>query len=246
MHRSTLRYLLLTSAISFAPAHASIIQVSTTAALLDSFGNGTYGSCGVGVTHCSEGGAAVTVTTNPVISLSASASAPAPGLTDGAGGQVEWSVDVLGGTPGDQVTLDVRYFMSAVGNSNDSGADIEFNGAPLATVCDSCGGGIPTSLSGVKQVIGTAGGANDFTEVVGANGFTSADGSFSSHSTVYADPYIYIDPDFATANPGYSLDFGDAGNALAASAPEPSGLWFALAGAAAFALRSRTRAARKS
>lgn len=236
MHRSPFRLSFVLLAFAVAPLHASIIQVSTTAGENSAY-DSHYASCGVGVLACTYAGATVTLSTNPVISLSASSGVPDPGLSLGAGGSIEWSVDILGGASGDQVTLDVRYLMYAYGASNDSGADIDFNGVTLDSVCDSCGASIPDWVSGVKQVIGTAGGANDFTEIVAANSWTGVAGNTSGSTRVYADPYIYIDPTFAAANPGYSLDFGDAGNSLPVGAPEPAAAWLGLIGAAGVVIR---------
>jgi hypothetical protein len=50
-------------------------------------------------------------------------------------------------------------------------------------------------------------------------------------ASAYADPYIFIDPAFAAAHPGYSLSFSaGVGNMLAGAVPEPASWIMMLAG----------------
>ena len=172
MYLRTFLFTALAGIFLSTPSEAGIIDYSTSAAqVFDQF-DGNFASCGLGVLTCSGFAASITITTNPVISLSASSPTHPddPQESIGAGGWIEWSVDILGGNPGDEVDLDVRYVMSSFGPSNDSGADISFNGVTLDTVCDGdCGPTISNFVEGTKIVQGMAGGSNVFREAVSAN-----------------------------------------------------------------------------
>jgi hypothetical protein len=206
------------------PAANGFVQCSTTSGYITG-------------TSCNGGADSGLVTFSPDAGVSGSAFGQ--GLVEEAGifGVLNYSFEVIGGTPGTVVPLDIEPSLQAVPNSIGhvfSEIDVAANTLASFTICDSggigCGAGTgETDFTGVLQVEALSDTAYVTTgpsfnqgihlevEVIGALGNSSDfNGGMAS-----ADPYIFVDPSFpGAANYSIVLSPG-VGNAVP-TIPEPA------------------------
>jgi hypothetical protein len=231
------------------PAGSGFVQCNTSSG----FNTGT--SCSGGSTDSGL------VTFSPDAGVSGSAFGE--GLVDVAGvfGVLNYSFEVIGGTPGAAVPVDIDVVLQAVPISIGyvfSEIDVAANTTASETICNSggigCGAGTgSTSFTGALQVTAlsdTAYITNGLSFNQGVHLEVEAGGALGSASdfdggTVSADPHLFVDPSFPNASE-YSIVLSpNIGNSVP-TIPEPS-TWVlmsaGLVGLAGLRRRLRERAA---
>ncbi|MCU1329997.1 MAG: hypothetical protein JWN34_5367 [Bryobacterales bacterium] len=180
----------------------------------------------------------------------------------GVSANIFYTIQLLGGDAGDRVPISIDGYLwtTASAGADDGGAVINSdaslsisaaNGNSGAQMHVSCGNvvrGQDCSNSmwrGTLSVIAWAG--YDINIGISASAGVCC-GQSSMVGDAYADPFVYIDPQFAALHPEYSLAFPQGiGNTLVDSAaPEPASLALSLGGLAALAgltVRKRRAAA---
>ncbi len=151
-----------------------------------------------------------------------------------AQGSISYNVEITGGQYGDSVPLLVAGSLSTSASAPDGG-DVSYGQASIGitgfggiygdSASAFCGDVIrgadcshPT-WSGILSAIGGVG----YNNLIQISAMSVVESSGSAYA--FADPYVYIDPTFLAANPGYSLVL-NVGNSPTA-APEPSTLMLA-------------------
>ncbi len=180
------------------------------------------------------------VTTLPFVSLTAQAASGAFVGSFTTVVHLDYSFEVIGGNPGDQVPLLISTNLSSLGSADALGfASIAVGTSlsdPSLSVCSdgSCSAG--TEFSGTLSAEALSGSINTVSlEIEASAGFGPGDQTASAS----ADPWIFIDPTFAGLA-DYSIELSDGiGNGLS-PVPEPS-TWSLLLLAALALLLSRDR-----
>lgn len=201
----------------------------------------------------SDGSDSTSFTVSPFSSLTAQA-AVVGGVPDGFA-VLNYSFEVVGGNPGDQVPLLIATGLSAITSVGPAISDgyafseiVVSTGLAGAneTICSvgCCAGTGETSFSGVLDATAASGTIDTVhLEVEASSQSLPGLGITSSAS---ADPYIYVDPSFAGASNYSILVSPGVGNALPSSTatPEPGSLWLVpIAMGAILAERLRRRRA---
>jgi hypothetical protein len=211
-------------AASSLPAGSGYVQCSTTSGLL------------IG-TSCNGGTDSGLVTFSPDAGVSGSAFGL--GLVDEANvfGVLNYSFEVIGGTLGTVVPVDIETTLQAIPTSIGyvfSEIDVAANTTASFTICNSggvgCGAGTgETNFSGVLQVDALSGTAYVTTGPSFNQGVHleveagGALGSSFNGGMVSADPHLFVDPSFPDAAEYSILLSPNVGNAVA-TIPEP-GAW---------------------
>jgi hypothetical protein len=211
-------------AVSILPAGSGYVQCSTKSGLI------------IG-TSCNGGADSGLVSFSPDAGVSGSAFGQ--GLVDEANvfGVLNYSFEVIGGTPGTVVPVDIETTLEAIPNSIGyvfSEIDVAANTTASVVICNSggigCGAGTgQTNFTGVLQVdalsdtayVTTGPSFNQGVHLeVEAGGALGA--SFNG-GMVSADPHLFVDPSFPDAAEYSILLSPNVGNAVP-TIPEP-GTW---------------------
>jgi PEP-CTERM motif len=211
-------------AVSILPAGSGYVQCSTKSGLI------------IG-TSCNGGADSGLVSFSPDAGVSGSAFGQ--GLVDEANvfGVLNYSFEVIGGTPGTVVPVDIETTLEAIPNSIGyvfSEIDVAANTTASVVICNSggigCGAGTgQTNFTGVLQVdalsdtayVTTGPSFNQGVHLeVEAGGALGA--SFNG-GMVSADPHLFVDPSFPDATEYSILLSPNVGNAVP-TIPEP-GTW---------------------
>jgi hypothetical protein len=184
-----------------------------------------------------DGEDSITLSTFPFASLQTQALVVA-GVQDSFSGfaALNYSFEVVGGNPGDQVPVLIATNLSANTNVgpaiSDGYAFSELvvttdsngpSGASIAICSSGCGAGSgSTSFSGALSTQASSGAIGTVHLEVEASASSLPGLGITANAS--ADPYIYIDPSFARAA-GYSILVSpDVGNGIPTATPEPGSL----------------------
>jgi hypothetical protein len=171
------------------------------------------------------------------------------GLTDAANffGYLNYSLEVVGGKPGDVVPLDIAVILKALPISIGyafSELGVAADGSVTETICSStCGVGTGvTSFNGILHVNAVSGTVytNAVHLEVEAGGALGPASDFDG-ATVSADPHIYVDPSFTDASDYSILLSAGVGNSLPGGVPEPKSWALMLLGFAGLGVLMRSR-----
>ena len=205
------------------PAGSGYVQCSTTSGLI------------IG-TSCNGGTDSGLVTFSPDAGVSGSAFGQ--GLVDEANvfGVLNYSFEVIGGTPGTVVPVDIETTLQAIPNSIGyvfSEIDVAANTTASFTICNSggigCGAGTgETNFTGVLQVDALSGTAyvtsgpsfNQGVHLEVEAGGALGNSSDFDGGMVSADPHLFVDPGFPDAAEYSILLSPNIGNAVP-GIPEP-------------------------
>jgi hypothetical protein len=191
---------------------------------------------------CNGGADSGLVTYAPFAGVSGSANGQ--GLVDEAGlfGALNYSFEVIGGTVGDVVPIDIDASLQAIPNSiGNVFSEILVSAASNdgVTICNTGCADAATGFAGTLHVNALSGtvytnAVHLEVDVIGALG-NSFNGGMAS-----ADPYLFVDPSFLNAGE-YSIEVSsNIGNVPEGGVPEPATWAMLLIGSAALlALRRR-------
>jgi len=192
---------------------------------------------------CVLGGASASVETGPFVSLAAHASSAANVASFNAISSLQYSFEVIGGNPGDQVPLLIATILDTSATPHSFAAALmnvtTSLGATLTRVCTdgSCPG---SSFDGTVSLTAVSGetGSVQLT-IQAANTFL-----FGGTADAFADPHIYVDPAFGAASL-YSVVVSDGvGNSLSTAVPEPCIVALLVVALAGLSYRWRARSFR--
>ena len=230
---------LLMFAVSAAPAWSGVLSPSTTVTI-----------CIQAATRvsdpavCSDGGASASAFLSPFAGVQASATGF--GVSNGSVAQVKYGFEVVGGTAGDEVPVDILFDLRA--SATVDGVDATFGGIASAQAdldvlhqgqsiffqCassvrfpDACG---TSSFSGIAGITAVSGDTSNQVQLralagTGPNPFPN-----SLDASAFADPLIFVDPGFAGASQYSIVLTSGVGNGIASTVPEPEEGWLAAAG----------------
>lgn len=186
--------------------------------------------------------ASASLTISPFVNLTAqSSSGPADQFgvySAGALDQLNYSFQVVGGTPGDVVPILIATNLTSSASSFSHAygfAQVLVHtafGTGFETVCTNgtCG----TSATSFSGAFGWSAISGDIDAISVEAEATSGDSPFAEAASASADPFIFIDPSFAGAS-NYSIVVSPGvGNGVPTTTPEPGTL--ALAGATLIAM----------
>lgn len=193
------------------------------------------------------------LTLAPFVSLVAQAEAPAALGIHGAGATafLTYSFAVIGGNPGDLVPISIATSLTTTGTDPNLGI-----GFAVVTVTTNAGGTTTleavctnatcgttaNSFSGTLNTLARSGEVDELFLQVEASVVGS---SVPESASAAADPFIFVDPAFPTANLYSIVVSPGVGNATASTVPEPSG-WPLVAVAFAVIVFTKVRHRRRS
>jgi len=216
------------------PAWADLLPPGATFAQCSADGNSTFDS-----TFCDVGGVAGVPSHfragAELLGPSVFATATSPSnAVFGAGGfaSASYSFEVTGGNPGDIVPILLAFNLSASAGVGKAGSGTYGKAVltyrttadriqpHIVQVCtDVCA---DSALFATVKTIAASGSLDDFV-AIRAQAHTDATG-LDEFASALADPYIYIDPDFANASLYSIVVSAGVGNGPAAAVPEPATL----------------------
>ena len=174
------------------------------------------------------------LTLAPFTSLVAQAEAPAALGIHGAGATafLTYSFQVIGGNPGDVVPLLIATSLTTTGTDPTLGigfAALTVTTSAVGTrtliaVCtDGTCGTTATLFSGTLNTLARSGDVDELFLQVQAS--VVGNSLHSESASASADPFIFVDPAFPTANLYSIVVSPGVGNAIASTVAEPGGIW---------------------